>query len=43
MTVDITDPIFNDEEAARAHFEKLRWADGPICPHCGGIDCATEL
>lgn len=43
MTVDLTDPIFNDEEAARAHFESLRWPDGPVCPHCGGIDCATEL
>jgi transposase-like protein len=43
MTVDLTDPIFNNEEAARAHFEKLRWPDGPVCPHCGGIDCATEL
>ena len=43
MTVDLTDPIFNNEEAARAHFERLRWPDGPVCPHCGGIDCATEL
>jgi transposase-like protein len=43
MTVDLTDPIFNDEEAARAHFERLRWPDGPICPHCGGVDAATEL
>lgn len=43
MTVNLTDPIFNDDEAARAHFEKLRWPDGPICPHCGGVDCATEL
>jgi transposase-like protein len=43
MTVDLTDPIFNDEQAARAHFEKLRWPDGPVCPHCGGVDSATEL
>ena len=43
MSVNLTDPIFNDEEAARAHFEQLRWPDGPVCPHCGGIDCATEL
>jgi transposase-like protein len=43
MTVDLTDPIFNDEEAARAHFERLRWPDGPVCPHCGGVDAATEL
>lgn len=40
---DLTDPIFNDEDAARAHFERLRWPDGPVCPHCGGVDAATEL
>lgn len=39
----LTDPIFHDEEAARGHFETLRWPDGPICPHCGSIDNATEL
>jgi transposase-like protein len=31
----LTDPIFHDEEAARAHFEATRWPDGPYCPHCG--------
>jgi transposase-like protein len=40
---DLTSPIFNDEEAARTHFEALRWPDGPVCPHCGVIDNATEL
>jgi transposase-like protein len=43
MTTDLTDPIFTDENAARAHFEKLRWPDGPVCPHCGSVDSATEL
>jgi len=23
-----------DESSARAYFERLRWPDGPICPHC---------
>jgi transposase-like protein len=40
---DLTDPIFNDEEAARKHFEALRWPDGPLCPHCGSVNNATEL
>ena len=40
---DLTNPIFNDEEAARKHFEALRWPDGPVCPHCGSINNATEL
>ena len=43
LTCDLTDKTFTDETAARAHFEKMRWPDGPICPHCGTIDEATEL
>src|ERR1700688_4814900 len=43
MTSDLTDKIFTDESAARKHFEALRWPDGPICPHCGTINEATEL
>src|SRR3982751_2711523 len=43
MIVDLTDPIFHDEEAARRHFEAQRWSDGPICPHCGVVGNATEL
>jgi transposase-like protein len=26
---------FSDPEAARIFFEKLRWPDGAVCPHCG--------
>jgi transposase-like protein len=29
---------FSTEEAARDYFEKLRWPDGPVCPHCGNAD-----
>ena len=43
MTVDLTDPILTDGDAARAHLERLRWPDGPVCPHCGSVDNATEL
>src|SRR5271169_5259163 len=43
MTCDLTNPIFTDEDAARKHFEALRWPDGPVCPHCGTVDEATEL
>jgi transposase-like protein len=35
-SVDPRDPIFNNEDKARRHFEALRWPDGkPFCPHCG--------
>lgn len=35
--------IYNDEDAARRHLEKLQWPDGPICPHCGVVNEATKL
>jgi len=34
---------FSDPEAAREFFEKQRWPDGPICPHCGVIGEAYKL
>lgn len=40
----LTDPIFTDEEAARAHFEAIRWPDGVVtCPHCGVIGQNTRV
>ena len=39
----LTDPIFTDEEAARAHFEALRWPDGRMCPHCGTFGNSTLM
>lgn len=35
MTADLTNPIFTNESAARAHLESVRWPQGPVCPHCG--------
>ena len=43
MTIDLTSPIFHNEEAARAHLEGQRWPSGPVCPHCGVVDQATRL
>ena len=43
MSTDLTAPIFHDEDAARAHFQALRWPHGPVCPHCGVVDNATEM
>jgi transposase-like protein len=34
---------FRDEAAAFAHLEKLLWADGVVCPHCGVVDQAGRL
>lgn len=27
---------FATEEACIAHFERIRWPEGPVCPRCGG-------
>ncbi len=43
MHVDLTAPIFNNEEAARKHFEASRWPNGPVCPRCGTIGNSVEL
>ncbi len=40
---DLTAPIFTDEEAARAHFEAIRWPEGRVCPHCGTVGNSTLL
>ncbi len=43
MAADLTNPIFTDESAARAHLEALRWPDGPSCPHCGEAEQVTRM
>jgi transposase-like protein len=42
-TTDLTNPIFADPEAARAHFEAIRWPNGPYCPYCGCFDTVAPL
>jgi transposase-like protein len=34
---------FSDEDKARELIEKLRWPDGPVCPHCGEVNNAYRL
>jgi transposase-like protein len=38
MAIDLSDPIYHDEDAARKYLEDCRWPDGPVCPHCGVVD-----
>lgn len=35
--VDLTAPIFNNDDAAREHLESVLWPNGPVCPRdkCG--------
>ena len=32
---DLSNPIYHDDDAARAHLETVLWPDGPFCPRCG--------
>jgi transposase-like protein len=41
--MNITDPIYSDENLARDHLERLHWPDGPVCPHCGSVEKITKL
>jgi transposase-like protein len=43
VEVNLTDPIFNNEDAAREHLESIRWPNGPFCPHCGESERVTRL
>jgi transposase-like protein len=43
MTINLTDPIFTDEDKAREHLESIRWPDGPYCPHCGEVEKIYRL
>jgi transposase-like protein len=38
----LSQPPYNNEEAARQWLEALRWPDGPVCPHCGTKGHAYE-
>lgn len=38
MSVNLTDPIYQDANKAREHLEKLQWPNGPNCPHCGNAN-----
>jgi transposase-like protein len=43
MSINLTDPIFHNEDAARADLESIRWPDGVTCPHCGSPDKVKPL
>lgn len=36
-------PEFHDEAKAFEHLERIIWADGRACPHCGGVDRITKV
>jgi transposase-like protein len=42
-TINLTNPIFHDEDKAREYLETQRWPDGVACPFCGGLDAVSPL
>lgn len=40
---DITAKRFQNERSARAHLEKVRWPNGPECPHCETVKRASRI
>lgn len=36
--IDLRNPIYHDENAAREHLEAVLWPQGPVCPRCGVMD-----
>ncbi len=41
--LDLDNPIYTNETAAREHLEAIRWPTGPVCPHCGERDNVTRI
>lgn len=39
----LSKPYFHDEQAAFTFVEGIIWANGPVCPHCGGVDRITAI
>jgi transposase-like protein len=40
---DLSDAIFHNEIKAREHLERIRWPNGPFCPHCGEAEQVHRL
>ena len=36
-------PHFHNEEAAYAYVEARLWPNGPVCPHCGGVERLSKM
>src|SRR5690348_12837632 len=39
----LSDPVFHDEDAARAYLERTRWTDYVTCPLCGSLEKISPL
>ena len=43
MASGLTAPQFQSEEQAFAYVEARLWPEGPVCPHCGGVERISKM
>jgi transposase-like protein len=43
MATILNQPHFQNADKARQYLERIRWPNGPVCPHCGVIDGHYQL
>jgi transposase-like protein len=43
MSSVLSDKRFHDEAAAYRFVEAKVWPDGPVCPHCGGVERISKM
>ncbi len=43
MASALSAPHFHHEEAAYAYVEARIWPEGPVCPHCGGVERISKM
>ena len=43
MSSVLSQPQFHNEEAAYAYVEARLWPEGPVCPHCGGVERISKM
>ena len=43
MSSTLSAPHFHNEEAAYAFVEARVWPEGPVCPHCGGVERISKM
>ncbi len=43
MTAVLSAKHFHDEAAAYAFVEARVWPNGPVCPHCGGVERISKM
>src|SRR5712691_9329087 len=43
MPLTLTDVSKLTEDQARETLERIRWPEGPVCAHCGGVDKITRF